>query len=120
MDHELHELEESLKLAGPATQAAPPARFLHAVRKRRHRVVRNRLLSAVAIVAVVVSGALVLPHAVRPADAPSVHNVVYASPPALRKLRELPPESTAGFATPEVTRVLDARNPEVVAGLGGL
>jgi hypothetical protein len=129
MDHDLATLEESLRHdtrssqaigAAGATSPKAPSRFLLAVRSRRRRVVAVRAATMLAVLAIGCVGLIGVWRAVRPPSVPAVHQMVYAGSPAMRKFRELPPETTAGSGTSEVMRVLDARDPRSAGALGGL
>ncbi|MBL8876432.1 MAG: hypothetical protein JNM86_11610 [Phycisphaerae bacterium] len=106
----------------PATDPRKaPEQFFRAVRVRRRRVLATRAVAAMTFALVAGIGVWL----VRPAPAPRVFSpvqLVFVSkgPPALRRLRELPPEIEAGPAPVEATRVGDARDPERISGFGGM
>ncbi|MBS0186818.1 MAG: hypothetical protein JSS51_02045 [Planctomycetes bacterium] len=106
-------LEHSLREELAPIRSAPPEAFLRAVGARRRRVVAVRvglLGSGLAL------AALVLVVGLRPRQIPNAQNDTAiriahatASPPGLRRLREVPPETPAAPGATEVIRVLDVR-----------
>jgi len=124
MEHNFDLLEASLKRDAAAEHLRTPERFLQAVRSRRRRLHVVRAASVLTVLAIVCIGWMGLRFAARSPGVRLTHRVsqpvVFAGSSALRKLRELPPETSTGSGASEVTRVLDARDPQAAMGLGGL
>jgi len=119
MEHDLDLLEASLKRGAATENLGTPVRFLQAVRSRRRRVIAIRSAAVLAVLAIVVGSWVAVRVGSRSPEGFAAPQGVYAGPPALRRLRELPQETSMGAGFTEVTRVLDARDPNAAMSMGG-
>lgn len=121
MHHEPDSLEEALRRQSGAGSLRPPEQFFRSVRARRRRVQMKRAAAAMMVVLAFGSSFwMVSSPQMWTQTAPIQIVTVSKRPSALRRLRELPPEISAGPGLIEMSRVLDARNPETISRFAGM